>query len=207
MSGKEKKKLSKKDRDSSKSNKSKKTKKSKQSKKSKASSKKEKKSSKASKSTKKKSKKSSGGSSKTSKKLKDPEIFMKLPEDFFNEIVKLKLQTYDALVIESLDSIFIRRPLLALNAILKGTGNIKYVHFFLLTYTFEQCKAYEDKKKQSELDDITFKKQNRIKEIMKMSQEEYLQLTEDDKKLFKEVILSERKQKSLARKMALMYTI
>lgn len=203
LSGKQtKKKTRTKDKDSTKSGKAKERKKSKDSKKSS-------KSSRSSKPKRGKTKKSDDKSSKASKKakIKNPEIFMKLSEEFFYEIVKLKLQTCTTLVIESLDSIFIRRPLLALNAILKGIGNVKYIHFFLLTYTFDQCKIYENNKQQFVLEDKLLKEKNKIQEITDMSQEEYLLLSDEDKKLYKETILNERKRKSLERREALKYTV
>lgn len=151
----------------------------------------------------KKSKSSKSGKSKKAKAPKDPETFMKLPEELFYEIVKYKIQNFGAIVVESLKSVFLRRPLLALNSILRGVGNVRYIHFYLLSYTFEQCKIYEDNKKRIEEEEDSARLAYRILEILHMDQEEYEALSEEDKLLFKQSILVQRKQQSLERKLAL----
>lgn len=137
------------------------------------------------------------------KKLKDTETFMNLSEDLFNEIVKAKLQTLDAVVIESLNSVFLRRPLLALNGVLKGIGNVKYIHFILLTYTFDQYKTFADALVLEQQQEAARSTQARIDKMLSMTAEEYEQLSEEDKLLFKEAVLVERKLKSVERKAAL----
>lgn len=152
-----------------------------------------------------KSSKTSSRSSRKRKKVDNRETFMGIPAELFFEIVQLKLREFHALVIESLDSIFIRRPLLVLNSLLRGIGNIRYIHCFIISYTYQQSKVYEDKKKQLALKNEEEELKRRLEEIIRMSYEEFAQLSESDRAFFKKAVLVPRKANTARKQAALRY--
>lgn len=153
------------------------------------------------------SKSDSSKSSKKGKKdkaKKEPDVFMDLPVELITEVLTQKVKEFRVgVVIESLNSIILRKPEIALNVVLTSLGNARYIHFVLFSYTYEDYSAYNanmrllaQQKKEEEIAKV-------LAAIDDMGTEEFLSLPLEYREIYKEKVLRERKLQSQQKKEAL----
>lgn len=128
------------------------------------------------------------------------ETFLDIPLDLLQNILSESLDNKTGAVIESLNSKFIRRPVLALNAILRAVKNIQYIHFILLSYTFDEYCEYNTKLKQLEEQRNEEEKNNILSKITEMTADDYENLPEEHKSLYQEYVLKQRKLNTLKKR-------
>lgn len=100
-------------------------------------------------------------------------------------------------IIESLESNIIKQPLTILNMILRGVGNIQYIHCIILSVTYDDYLAQKEVEMHQSQVKLVEDKLNRINEILDMNAENYTQLSAEDTQLFKQEVLLPRKQNSV----------
>ncbi|KAI4465642.1 dlec1 deleted in lung and esophageal cancer 1 [Holotrichia oblita] len=121
-----------------------------------------------------------------------------ISEELLFEIVQSQLVTFrKGVIIESLQSNIIKKPTTLLNMLLRGLGNIQYIHCIILSFTYNDYLAQKEMEMhQSKLKAIE-DKFNKIDEILDMNDENYRQLSTEDMQLFKQEVLLSRKLNSL----------
>lgn len=156
------------------------------------------------------SKKSSKGEKKDKKgkkgkkKREMKETFLDISLDTFVDIINAKLEEFvTGIIIESLNSNFIRQPLLAMNLLLKSAKNMRYIHFVLLSYTFEDYRTYEENLKKLQQQRELQKQADMLQKITDMDSSEYSDIPEEYLEVYRKMVLLERKKNSLRKREAL----
>lgn len=157
--------------------------------------------------SKKTSEKSSSKGSKKGKKekvKKEPEVFMDLSLDLVTEVLVERFKEFRVgVIVESLNSVILRKPTIAFNVVLNSLGNARYIHFVLFAYTYDDYCAHKTCVKQME----ELKKAEEIKRMLEsiseMGADDFLNLPEDYRELYRQNVLKERKMKSEMKKEAL----
>lgn len=71
--------------------------------------------------------------------MKNFPSLLNVPSEVYCNVLKVKIQSMPktGFIIESLESIFLKTPLGALNGLYYGFGNAKYIHLIILYYSYE----------------------------------------------------------------------
>lgn len=144
---------------------------------------------------------SSKGSKKKGKGKREPDVFMDLSLDLVADVLKEKLKEFRiGVVIESLNSIILRVPSVALHILLNSIGYARYIHFILFSFTYSDHCAYKEYLKK-------IKETERLEEIKKvienvndMGADEFANLPTEIQEIYKEKVLKERKLASQTKK-------
>lgn len=153
------------------------------------------------------SKKSSKGEKKDKKDKKGKkkremkDTFLDIPLDTFVDIINAKLEEFvTGIIIESLDSNFIRQPLLAMNLVLKSAKNMRYIHFVILSYTFENYRTYEENVKKLEQQRKLQEQAEMLQKITDMDSDEYSNIPKEYLEMYRKMVLQERKKNSVRKR-------
>lgn len=132
------------------------------------------------------------------------QTFLGIHEDLLQEILKQRLSHFrTGLVIESLNSIFLRQPILALISLLKGIGNVRYIHCIILSFNYEESEVLRQTMEQ-EVDAAAIREKTaKLDMYSEMDVDEIAKLPFVDYALYKEEVVNKRKLESLERKEAL----
>lgn len=156
---------------------------------------------KSSKSSSKKTSKSSKGSGKKQKKKEDTDTLLNIPIDLLQSVVAQRVEELaTGVVLESLDSKFIKKPLIALNMFLKSIRNVQYIHFILLSYTLEELSDYNQKLKLLQEEQSSKEKSDILQKIIEMDATEFANLSAEHKSLYQEHVLKQRKVDTLRKR-------
>lgn len=143
-----------------------------------------------------KSKNSSQNSSRNTSKKKIKTVaegvFLNIDVDLFTDMLKMKLLGIDRLIISSLDSEFIRDPLVVLKVLLKAIGNANHVHVIILSYTMRNCIPFEYNKVCIAEENLKAQSANILNEVINRDSVEMEKLTEVQWALFKEYLIQRR---------------
>lgn len=97
------------------------------------------------------------------KKDKESSTLADIPLELFEDLLKYKFKSFtNGLIIESLHSEFIRKNNTCLNSLLCVTGNSKYIHIIILSYTLQNY--IRDKEEESKKGQCSHKNQGLEKE-------------------------------------------
>lgn len=125
-----------------------------------------------------------------------PEFFLNIDEEILASLFRRVIEQYNSgFIIETLDSLFVRQPVLALKFILSSVGSIRYIHCILFSYSSQQYNSYNAKLKLLQEENAKNLKQERVDLINYMDADAFEKLNAEDLKLFKEYVLEPRKQK------------
>lgn len=157
--------------------------------------------------SKKTSEKSSSKSSKKGKKEKvkrEPDVLMDLPVDLITEVLVEKLKEFRVGVIfESLNSIILRKPAIALNVLLNSLGNARYIHFVLFSYTYNDYCEYQAYVKEMEEQRKAEEIKRMLDSINEMGADEFSNVPEGYREIYRQNVLKARKMHSEMKKAAL----
>lgn len=135
-------------------------------------------------------------SSKTDKKKK-PDIrptFLGISEDLLFEILKNRLTAFKTgIVIESLNSVFIKLPVLALTTILRAIGNVRYMHCIILSFSYANYLIFEEAMQKAAQEKMLQDTEMLLNEILEMTPEAFNNLSTDKLEVFREHTLMQRK--------------
>lgn len=141
------------------------------------------------------SKKSSGKSGSTKEDKNKPDTFVSIPLDLFTDILKSQLLNYpNGFVIDSLNSTFITVPTLALNTLLLAMGNMKYILGILMYNSMDEYEQLQEKKLIEHYDKLEEEKREKLLYFDELSSDELMNLSEEDRQLYKDVYIRERKE-------------
>lgn len=150
----------------------------------------------------KKDKASSKGSRKKAKVDTRP-TFIGIPEEMILEILKQRISLFrTGVVIESLLSIFLKQPLLALTTVLKAIGNVQYISCIILSHTYEENRIYKENLKKLEEKRAIEEREALLRKACETDLD-VSELTPEQHEAIREFVLKERKLKTLAKREAL----
>lgn len=130
----------------------------------------------------------------------EPDTLLSIPEELLTDALRQEMLDYSTgFLIEHLNSIFLRRPLVALNAILKAVGNTKYIHGIIVYNSFEMQDIYLSMQKEAEVKRQEELRLAKLEYFDEISSEELENLSQEDKLLYKNEYLAKRKERTTER--------
>lgn len=148
------------------------------------------------------SKKSSARSASSKKPVS--ETLFSIPLELLITVLKHQLLKYPkGFVIESLNSLFIPSSVSVLNSLLQAMGNTKYIQGVLLYNSLDHFLKHKEQRDAERAKAVEEERNEKLSYFEEMPGDEFVNLSEEDKKLYKEVYIAERKQKSEQRLKAL----